>query len=227
MKRLAISLLALAAVSSGATAADLFFEPAPLAYQPEPIHNWGGFYAGSFVGYGAGTASADSDPPGSPDRVPLAGWLAGVNLGHNWQEGSFVSGIEADAAWAGLSGSTPCSNPTFTCGGSVNWLATLRGRVGVAADSVLIYATGGIAAAGGEGTVSPAVGFSGSDARTFFGYAVGAGAELAISDSLSVRAEYNYMEFATATAPAGTLNTVPTTISPHLHTVKLGANFSF
>lgn len=227
MNKFTSSFLALAVLSSSAQAADLYLDPPVIANYAEPDYDWSGFYAGVFSGFGAGAAFADSVPTGAPVTVSVSGWLAGLDLGYNWQMDGIVLGIEGDAALSSLSGSTACSNPAFTCSGSAGWIATLRGRAGLAVDQALFYATAGIGTVGATSTVSPTAGFSGTFSGTHIGYVLGAGIELAATEDFSVKAEYNYLGLNTVTAPAGTLNTVPTTISPSLHTIKIGANFHF
>jgi outer membrane immunogenic protein len=93
------------------------------------------------------------------------GMLGGIQVGHNWQSGAIVAGIEADVALSDMKESKSFSgSDTFTgidvgglieISGSVavegevenelSWLSTLRGRIGVAQDRFLIYGTGGVA----------------------------------------------------------------------------------
>ncbi len=54
----------------------------------------------------------------------------GLHVGYNWQKpGGWVFGIEGDVSFAD----------------DIDYLATIRGRLGYAMDSTLIYATGGAA----------------------------------------------------------------------------------
>ena len=71
-------------------------------------------------------------------------------LGYNWQQGSFVYGLEGDWSWIGAR--TSYLLPGINGGGAdlsssfdLNWLATLRGRAGLALDATLVYVTGGAA----------------------------------------------------------------------------------
>ena len=56
--------------------------------------------------------------------------IGGLHMGYNWQRGSIVFGIEGDASFNG---------------GLDNYLASLRGRVGIARDDAFFYITGGLA----------------------------------------------------------------------------------
>ncbi|MGV3491846.1 MAG: outer membrane protein [Devosia sp.] len=214
-----------ALVASPALAADLVIEEPALIVANSG--DWSGIYAGVFAGYGAGTATSVSSVT---DEFDASGYLLGGTLGANAQFDSIVFGVEGDIAFSGISGGDVCElNPAFDCAGTVNWLGTLRGRVGFAADDLLVYGTAGIAAAGLDMTVTPVPALSdGEYSDTFVGWTAGIGAELALSETISVKAEYAYVDLGSRTAPEGTLTTTgDTEISANLHTVKLGLNFGF
>ncbi len=107
-----------------------------------------------------------------------------------------VLGIEGDWDWTNQSAtkSVSCTAGCVATGRSkINWLATVRGRVGYAVNRVLLYGTGGIAFVNGEDTQTqtvppnaPAVFFS----DTALGWTVGAGVEYAINRNLSAKLEY-------------------------------------
>jgi len=88
----------------------------------------------------------------------------------------------------------------------VNWLSSVRGRVGYTWDQTLFYATGGIAwgnfGYAASAAFGPSASASFSDTKT--GWVIGGGAEWAFSPGWSLRAEYLHYEF------AGTSRTVPT-----------------
>src|SRR5262245_32833622 len=82
-----------------------------------------------------------------------------------------------------------------------NWVATLRGRVGVALDRLLIYGTGGVAWGGIESSnavtcvgcpIAPWA--TGTSSRTHTGWAAGAGAEYMLGSAWSIRAEYLFVD---------------------------------
>jgi opacity protein-like surface antigen len=74
--------------------------------------------------------------------------LAGTHFGYNWQTGSTVYGFEADAAFKD---------------NIDDYLASLRGRIGIASHRVLLYATAGVAFAGGGNADGALVGSAGGD----------------------------------------------------------------
>jgi opacity protein-like surface antigen len=77
----------------------------------------------------------------------FAGILPGRQIGHNYQYGKWVFGIEGDAGWTNADGARACPNGfLFNCQIDVNSLYTVTGRVGyVYPDRVLWYAKGGLA----------------------------------------------------------------------------------
>ena len=80
---------------------------------------------------------------------------------------------------------------------------SIRGRLGLAWDRVLIYATGGVAfggfstditVAGTDFFGTPVFG-SGNRSTTRVGWTVGGGLQYAVTDNWSVRAEYRFTDF--------------------------------
>ena len=74
------------------------------------------------------------------------------------------------------------------------WIGTLRGRVGYAFDRILLYVTAGGAATQLVSTVN--VGAIGSASTTFThgAWTAGGGVEAAITEDLSARVEYLYVD---------------------------------
>ncbi|MBU1175927.1 MAG: porin family protein [Alphaproteobacteria bacterium] len=189
----------------------------------DPVLDWTGFYAGVLGGYGFGDTTLSG---GQSAGIPTNGLLGGVTVGGNMQYDQFVYGVESDLAWNGQSGSATCG--AATCGADFDWNGSLRARAGYAFDPVLVYATGGLAVAGINTNVAPAPGgTTGTHSATYFGWTVGGGLEAAITEQLSAKTEYAYSHFGDQIAPAGTLASTATTVSPSSHTVKVGLNFRY
>ena len=135
---------------------------------------WTGFYVGGNLGYSRGPWSS-SNPTSvgnanffdgttfvnsaSPN---VDGWIAGGQLGYNWQRQNLVFGLEGDFQWSGEKasngGSATQSFPffagTLSFAGTannewrLNWLATARAGAGYLIDpQSLLYVTGGLASA--------------------------------------------------------------------------------
>ena len=232
MLRPALITAAMAALIFPTAAADLdFYEPIEeTVVQYEDLgHDWGGFYAGLVGAYGHGNVHKVITGSGIITDIPLRGALLGATAGFNVQYGDLVGGLEADLMGARMSGSATCTaNPAYACNADLDWLGTLRGRVGVAFDGAMLFATGGVAIAGGRGSTTP--NFPGVAAvyeDTYFGWTVGGGMEFAVSEAVSIKAEYSYIDLGSQTAPAGTLGTDGFTASPIVHLIKVGANYHF
>ena len=202
-----------------ATAADLGGAPpyrsikdAPVVY--ERPFSWSGLYIGAHAGYGWSDVKWD-DALGPGDHQGN-GWLAGGQVGYNVQSGQFVFGIEADLSSTWINGNNDC------CGHQFNWLASARGRAGLAINGnrTLLYATGGAAWADVEYSSPGVSGFS----NTHFGWVAGGGIEHMLTQNLSARVEYLHYSFDDATGPVGILTT---TAEPKLDTVRFGLNLKF
>jgi outer membrane immunogenic protein len=223
MKRISVAALVFAALAGSAQAAD----PLTVAVDAATF-DWSGVYAGVYVGAGTGTVFTNTVPPGAAADINVTGLLGGVDVGVNFQTGNIVLGVEADAAVTNIGGSLVAAACAGTCTERTNFLGSIRGRAGLALDKVLLFATAGLAVLNEtSGTVPPPGGTTGTFTGTYTGYVVGAGAEFAVSDQLSLKAEYNFNAFNTLTAPAGTLSALPVTVRPVIHAVKIGANWHF
>jgi len=196
-----------------ATAADLPLPPAA------PAWTWSGFYIGGSVGAAAGTATF-SDPHGPSifgDNVTTDGFLAGLQLGYNWQVAPrWVVGVVADTSYLDSSGSFTCMQAFTTligsnCEVSPRALATVAGRVGFLVDPLghtLIYGKAGGAWTDSHISIYPNAanlrsfkdpvypgGPTSADAGAWGGM-VGAGIERALTPAWSISLEYNYYRFA-------------------------------
>ncbi len=237
MKKPSIASFALLASIGGAVAADMPVK-APIAVP----FSWTGFYIGVNAGYSWGRVRDNLDATSSVrerifrtadatlisdvtvagpsfalgGRTEVDGWVAGGQIGYNWQANRFVFGIELDIQATGQDGSSSfCS--TAACGvGSVlvvashelNWFGTARLRAGfLLTDTILIYATGGLAVADLDSTYTAGlVGFgtaSASTSDTRVGWVIGGGAEAALSRNWSIKAEYLYLDLGDTNNSAG------------------------
>ena len=176
-------------------------------------------------------------------------FIGGGQVGYNWQVGSFLLGLEGDASWtrirAGVTQAVPdpflVQTLTGTYSTEVDWTASLRARVGVTFDRVLLYATGGAAFAGGQvnsaftlvtpitGIIFPVPSSGTTVASASFndiGWTVGGGIEWAFADNWSLAGEYRHADYGshgvtlanTDPAGPGSLGIVPVTVSRRLTT---------
>ncbi|MEK4033520.1 outer membrane beta-barrel protein [Methylocystis sp. IM3] len=265
MKKIALSVAALALTAGSALAADLPSRKGPpvLPPPPPPPPMWTGFY----VGLNAGATWANSNqqvvavgpvgvaPNWSPGWITgeqanyigafsLAASAGGVNtgnnvgfigggqIGYNWQfYNNFVVGLEADIQ--GIASSN--SSRTFATGsavpgiagsalgdsfagihsvrGSLDYLGTVRGRLGwLFTPTLLVYGTGGLAYGGVTLNYASAVVPSGiwgntlapsfggvNFSNTQVGWTAGGGLEWMFMPNWSAKVEYLYYDLGTVT----------------------------
>lgn len=162
--------------------------------------DWSGLY---FGGHAAGVIGSMELSGATSGTIDTDGWSLGVHGGYTHQMGSFVAGLEFDTAWTGADGTEKVSG-AGTANGRIDWLSSARLRLGYATGDYLFYATGGLSLASTEIDVTlPAVAVHDSDLVT--GYAVGAGVEMKLTDSVSGRIEAIHHGFGdtTLSTPAG------------------------
>ena len=252
----------------------------PAYVAPVPVLTWAGFYAGlnagaTFGGSNTNNIVSTSLLPGNAAAAALAalgtgafgqnnggvGFIGGAQIGWNWQSGGFVAGLEADIQ--GIAGRRNNQNnvtigavggstivqvvPTF---GQLQWLGTVRGRVGFAVSPTwLLYATGGLAYGGvgnnnNNGFAQIAVagpglaGFgvsSNNGGNTRLGWTVGGGAEWMISPNWSIKAEYLYYDLGNRTSAGVAIDgttgltylAYTTQQRTNGHIARLGVNYHF
>ncbi|WP_225184826.1 outer membrane beta-barrel protein [Bradyrhizobium sp. NBAIM01] len=240
----------IALVASGAAnAADLERD----VKLPAAVWDWSGGYIGGHLGGGYGRTSF-SNPYGRSiygDVVDTPVFLAGGQIGYNWQKNGWVFGVELEASGAVADGTNTClANSGFVvsanCKAGPNVFATGTGRIGYAFGALgrtLGYLKGGVAWQNNQGDVVNNNELMGNwpQNKTHFGYGrfgaiIGLGVEQALTPAWSVKAEYNYLHFAgpsVATPPTmqdPPLAIVPantTGLSSNYHVGKIGLNYHF
>jgi outer membrane immunogenic protein len=201
MRKFAIG-LAIASVMgtvSGAQAADLRDYGGSMKDAPyeAPAAIWSGLYVGGHIGgiWSDSSKSYGQNYDWCKDEWKKAEWLkfsdddddggliGGVHIGYNWQSDAKVFGVEADVSF----------------GDGVDYLASLRGRLGHSFDNLLLYVTAGVAFAGFEDKTVDLIHpwkdsfeFSGDNK---VGFVAGAGAEYKLSSNWSVGVEGLYYWF--------------------------------
>ncbi len=224
-----LSTVALAAVAGSAFAADLPSRRAPPVYAPPPpipVFTWTGFYVGGQVGYefgkSNGFAVATATGQGlAANSASKNGVIGGGHVGYLFSTqslpgiGSFFGSNGAfglgTAGVAGIEGDVDgtSARATYLLGGFSDQSKEAdcpspgggrRGRLGVAFDRALFYATGGAAFGNLQNTyVNGLTGGLDSISRTRVGYTVGGGVEYAFTNNMSVRVEYRYTDFGSYT----------------------------
>jgi outer membrane immunogenic protein len=232
----------IALMGSPAAGADLGARISKGADAGASTFTWTGFYVGGNLG--AAFLQSDwsnTDPPGlgtSDATFKRSGAIGGAQIGFSYQHSWFVLGLEADRSWANLTQNEPgCYATTFpalqplTCSTKADWSANIAVRIGVAWQRWLLYAK--IGEAWGHfsyGNICPrCVSTSYSATETRAGRIAAGGLEYAILDNLTVRLEYDFLDFGELTIPffgnAG--DTFNQDISNRVHVIKVGANYLF
>lgn len=222
----ALGMLLGAGACSAASAADMAVK-API-YQPPPVQvfSWTGWYVGVNGGWGWGNSSGRlnsfTTTPAGADFTPAVtaggtprnlganhdGGFGGGQIGYNWQSNYWVYGLESDIQGADFGRTATVTFPggggivpsTSTGRDHIDWFGTFRGRIGITANQVLFYGTGGLAYGGVRTSatnifVPPNLGtFTGGVSDTRVGWAAGAGIEWAFAPNWSLKGEYLHMD---------------------------------
>lgn len=228
-------------ISGGfAHAADPMQSPA-LPMPAQHYQSWDGFYMGLHTGMGSFDANTTDwgydifdDPDGDFDLTNFAA-LGGIQLGYNAQFGSAIVGVEADVAYTSSS-----EEKRFDSGGhyvkaELDWLTTVRGRLGLAHDNAMMYVTGGLAFASVAhcATDNDDLDCASTDTDEVVwsgvvpGLVVGAGAEYRFTDSLSLKGEYMFLQTAGETILYDEDNGYDVEFSHSAHMIRLGLNYNF
>ena len=219
--------------ASVACAADMPMKAAPMVAPVAP-YNWTGFYVG-INGGGvwmdpsmtytdlANTGNTFNSYVPSTVNASASSVLAGLHAGYNWQAApNWVLGIEGDWDWTNLKASgTNMLNRALvgtlltdnvSLETKVNWLASVRGRLGYASNNWLFYATGGVAFADlalnaqvhCTGVAPSLCGAPGQNMMASFsdtrvGAVVGGGIEFRPASNWTLGVEYLYYRFSSST----------------------------
>ncbi|MBX9773147.1 MAG: porin family protein [Xanthobacteraceae bacterium] len=249
MRRYLLATVSAVALSNGAMAADIparmpVKAPAPVVVAP----SWAGFYIGVHAGVAWNHAAFAEvgDNAGNTERAPRgvefwkphrAGFAGGGQIGYNFQSGSVVYGLEAD--FSGVSNKysttvvTPGFNSTVNVSTQLNWMATVRGRLGVTLSPTLLYVTGGLAVAHFKdswGSIfAPVPEYVSNKTRT--GWTVGGGVEHMFARNWTAKIEALYADFGDWTIPhaqgAGLSGPYRSRFEHQVVTVRGGLNYKW
>jgi len=220
MKKILLALSAMALGTTVAGAADLppqTYTKAPVA--PAPVFSWTGFYIGANIG-GAWAHNNWTDTVllTNFNNGNNGAFIAGGQIGGNYQIGSFVIGGEADVDWVSSHTGTGVVIPngsTVALTDNSRWVSTVAARFGYAFEQFLFYGKAGGGWVGSNGFnvtnlttgntfgCTTLTGFT-SCSNTAGGWLVGAGAEWAFAPHWSLKFEYDYLGLGnrTFTVPA-------------------------
>jgi outer membrane immunogenic protein len=234
------------------------YDSAPASYAPA-VYRWTGVYVGGNIGYAQGdnriSQTAVETAPlivaGASDNSVITpkGFAGGLQVGYNWQGGAnWLAGFEADIQGTNQSDTacTPifCISQTSAAGGgnsavtakqSIDYFATMRGRLGLVNNNILFYGTGGVAlghvnetVAINDTLIAPAAFNTSSTSADLIGWVVGGGIEAAVLGNWTAKAEYLYMDLGsisnTLAVPSQT-TTFMTSSTVKDHIFRVGANY--
>jgi len=214
------TLLAIGANISAAHAADMAVKAPPLPATPAP-YDWSGLYVGA--NFGGAWSNGSLSIPGDNFYSGLTEFVAGGQIGYNFQVGHLLLGVEGD--FDGATFHHPALpallGPTL---GSVSdhWIATAAGRAGYAAGRWLVYGKLG----GGWAHSSAVVNFAGQSftgSNTSGGWLAGVGLEYGFKSHWTVRLEYDHISLGGWTSP-----TVPAVALSHdRQMITAGLSYKF
>jgi outer membrane immunogenic protein len=264
MRTLLTALLTIVAIP--ALAADL---PAkvPVRQAPVAVFSWAGCYIGGHIGWARAQHDLSTSVPEDNDMGDAAraaiigaglnelsdnGFIGGGQIGCNFQAGrNLVWGVEADFSATGLKSERDTGivevegrDVRSIDSVKVSWLSTVRGRIGIAFDQTLIYATGGVAIARIKASKSFAWDFTdgcpivsglnechvGSVSDTSVGWTVGGGLEFALTGNWSIKGEYLFVrlgDFEHTTINRSFEQTAIHKVDTDLHIARVGLNYRF
>jgi outer membrane immunogenic protein len=227
--RLALLPVALSLIATSASAADLGGRRYSPAVRLETF-DWSGLHigitgGGAFDGRDPGF-SFENVPPESIALLPQGadltskGGLVGGEIGYDIVTGGWLFGVEGDISWTNFGDSdthvvgevTSIGQPpiTFVTLYQMDWISTLRGRIGIPFDHFLIYGTGGLAFGEVSMNTTVTVGdpplgqLVGSTDKTKAGWTLGGGAEYALCNNITVKAEALWFDLGSTSLNAST-----------------------
>ena len=181
--------------------------------------NWAETYAGLSAGSGlTGNRLVDVDGfanwgnPGSVVEYDDNDFAAGLLAGKRFQFNGTPFRFELDATFGDLSASTSRLDPTCpdeSAQARYQWVATARAGVEESLGGATVFATGGLAAARIDNSVTD-IDFRGSclspplhrdpddsfrDSSTEIGWVIGVGVETSVADVWTLRLEGSYLDF--------------------------------
>ncbi|WP_439375480.1 outer membrane beta-barrel protein [Bradyrhizobium sp. DASA03120] len=231
----------------------------PAVKVPPAVWSWTGGYFGGHVGGGYGRTSF-SDPYGPSiygDVVDTPVFLAGAQIGYNWQRDRWVFGLELNASGAISDGANTCLAASgvivsANCNAGPDVFVTGTGRLGYTfgpQGHTLAYLKAGVAWQHNRGDIANGNEFYSAtypygrapQNATHFDYnriggIIGAGVEHALTPAWSVNIGYDYLRFggpSVATPPTlqyppfATVPASATNLSSGYHIGKVALNYHF
>jgi high affinity Mn2+ porin len=221
---LSLGLLALAAPAS---AADL---PVKAKVPAQTVYDWTGFYVGGHFGYGGGSLGPDTNAlPEQGVFLPhsVTGLIGGYQMGYNRELANrVVLGVEADATFTSpLDEAAFARLPPMPFNTSLDYVGSVRGRIGYAFGNWMPYATGGFAWGHTRAEINDGSGAVIGHYQP--GWTAGVGLEFAVSGNWSAKLEYDYVGLSGQLYDLSGFGLPNVNVDPHIQLAKVGLNYHF
>jgi len=233
--------VAILGITGAALAADMPVKAPPPP--PPPVFSWTGFYLGGNIG----AAFAHNNWSDVTRGVAFGGnngghFLAGGQIGYNWQINNFLLSAEADADWLsrdnnnGVGVVVPGVAGPIAVSSNRTWITTAAARFGITADRALFYGKAGGGWVGENGltisNLATGATIAGAGSRSRGGFLLGAGVEYAVTNNWTIKAEYDWIDIKGRTflVPAGSPFLVGDTFTSsgrNVQEFKVGFNYLF
>ena len=223
MSRFGLCLILSAFVSTAAAAADLAYK-APRSYAPAyaPVQpTWTGFYMGGAAGWGMADGKIRVEDTSASDQG--TGFVGGGFVGFNYQINNVVLGVETDLFGTSI-------EKRYTDGFwstekyGLDYLGTVRGRLGYAIGGWMPYLSGGFAYGRAKYELSDPIDGTFKAEKSLGGWTVGAGVDIALTPNWFGRIDYRYYDLDKKTFQ---INGAATSleVAGHLVTAGIGVKF--
>lgn len=206
---------------------------------PKAPFSWTGLYIGANAGVGGDAIGLAFSATGTTLQDRASGAIGGGQLGYNFQlPSNVVIGFETDlqrsdikvAHHLGQVSPVPGVSSRHDDEIGFDWFGTARLRLGYVHGRLLPFVTGGLVYGHADVDANRGGVLKGVASGMQAGWTVGAGAEYAVSDNLSAKLEYDYLQLpgisadTTVNLPAPTPSTFATS-DLNAHTFRIGLNW--
>ena len=194
------------------------------------VYDWTGFYVGGHFGYGDASFGAGTNPlplqgvflPHSP-----TGLIGGFQMGYNRELANhLVLGVEADTSFTSPTDAPAQAPAPFNT--TLDYVGTLRGRIGYAFGRWMPYATGGFAWGHTHVNINDGTGSIDSSVGHYqTGWTAGLGLEFAVSGNWSAKFEYEHVDLSRQMYDLSAFGLPGINVDPRVDIFKLGLNYRF
>lgn len=171
--------------------------------------NWNGPYVGANVGYGWGEQKFNAlsfDGYSAPDvaypttnRNPnLDSAFGGIQTGYNFKMNNTLLGVDLGIVGGSFDANYQSTTGNYSAKSEMNWISTVKAKVGMFVNDTLIYTNGGLAL--GREKVDLYDNYEGvtintSNSQTRTGWVIGLGVEHPISNNITAKIDYQHIDF--------------------------------